>query len=265
VTVHNSTIAFNNARNTLGAIGGDGGALTVLTGTGSLGEGGGVTVYGAGTLRAVSSIFADNFGASGQDVVGNFSLADHILLGNNTGSNLAGGNPDANGNLVGTPAAPVDPTLGPLQDNGGPTETMALQPGSPAINRGSNPDGLTTDQRGFGPRDAGGGVDIGAFQLGATPVGSSPPPAPVVHGVTTRVIKVKRHQLLEVFDAQTGAFRFTVYPFGSGFRGNFSVTTANVNGDGFADVLVTTTIRQGRRHVVPVTVIFSGLDGSRLE
>ena len=47
------------------------------------------------------------------------------------------------GNLVG-----VDPKLGPLQSNGGPTPTMALLPGSPAIDAGSNPLGLTTDQRG---------------------------------------------------------------------------------------------------------------------
>ena len=31
--------------------------------------------------------------------------------------------------LVGTAASPIDPLLGPLQDNGGPTFTMALLPG----------------------------------------------------------------------------------------------------------------------------------------
>jgi hypothetical protein len=41
-----------------------------------------------------------------------------------------------NGNLVGSAAAPIDPQLGPLQDNGGPTQTMALRPGSPALNAG---------------------------------------------------------------------------------------------------------------------------------
>ena len=45
----------------------------------------------------------------------------------------------------------VDPRLGPLQDNGGPTQTMALLDGSPAFDAGSNalvPAGLITDQRG---------------------------------------------------------------------------------------------------------------------
>src|SRR5205823_15034975 len=68
-------------------------------------------------------------------------------------------------NLVG-----VDPRLGPLANNGGPTQTMALLPGSPALNAGSNaliPAGVTTDQRGSGFARvwAGGTVDIGAFEV----------------------------------------------------------------------------------------------------
>jgi hypothetical protein len=66
-----------------------------------------------------------------------------------------------------------DPLLGPLQNNGGPTDTMALLPGSPAIDAG-NPGGctdgkgnlLTTDQRGM-PRpdkEDQAGCDIGAFE-----------------------------------------------------------------------------------------------------
>ncbi len=60
----------------------------------------------------------------------------------------------------------VDPRLGPLQDNGGPTQTMALLDGSPAFDAGNNalvPAGLTTDQRGL-PRVFDGTVDIGAFE-----------------------------------------------------------------------------------------------------
>jgi hypothetical protein len=67
----------------------------------------------------------------------------------------------------------TDPLLGPLQQNGGPTQTMALLPGSPAIDAG-NPSGCTdsnshllkTDQRGM-PRpdkEDTGGCDIGAFE-----------------------------------------------------------------------------------------------------
>ena len=57
------------------------------------------------------------------------------------------------------------PGLDPLASNGGPTQTTALQPASPARDAGHNPSGLTTDQRGAGyPRTAGAGTDIGAFE-----------------------------------------------------------------------------------------------------
>jgi hypothetical protein len=80
-------------------------------------------------------------------------------------------NPGSNP-IVGTPLT-ADPLLGPLQDNGGLTETMAPAAGSPAIDAGSS-FGETTDQRGD-PRPidfpgitnaAGGdGADIGAFEV----------------------------------------------------------------------------------------------------
>src|SRR6185437_7907912 len=96
---------------------------------------------------------------------GNYShsgtfIARHSLIGVDDGTPLAPapvGSPDANGNLVGTFASPLDAHLGPLADNGGQTQTVALLPGSPAINAGDNslaiaPDNtpLTTDQRGAG-------------------------------------------------------------------------------------------------------------------
>ena len=78
----------------------------------------------------------------------------------------------AAGDQVGTGASPIDPLLAPLGDYGGPTQTMALLPGSPAIDKGDNTlvpidpsTGLpvTTDQRGF-TRVVNGTVDIGAFE-----------------------------------------------------------------------------------------------------
>jgi hypothetical protein len=71
----------------------------------------------------------------------------------------------------------TDPMLGPLANNGGPTRTMALPAGSPAVNKGIA-GGLTTDQRGLArPVDfpgvpfapGGDGTDIGAFELQAPP------------------------------------------------------------------------------------------------
>jgi hypothetical protein len=63
-----------------------------------------------------------------------------------------------------------DPRLGPLADNGGPTLTHALLADSPAIDAGSNPSDLATDQRGGSyVRSAGAAPDIGAFELQAAP------------------------------------------------------------------------------------------------
>ena len=85
---------------------------------------------------------------------------------------------DVGGTLTG-----VDPMLGPLQNNGGPTETHALLPGSPAINHGPVPvPAFPTnefDQRGPGfDRVVEGVVDIGAFEVQAPP--APPTPEPVV-------------------------------------------------------------------------------------
>ena len=85
------------------------------------------------------------------------------------GYNLIGNSSGGSG-FVATDLLNVNPLLGPLQNNGGPTETMALLPGSPAIAAGSvalavhaNGKPLTTDQRGSA-RIVNGKVDIGAFE-----------------------------------------------------------------------------------------------------
>ncbi len=58
----------------------------------------------------------------------------------------------------------TDPLLGPLADNGGPTLTMALSAGSPAVDFGTSVGAPNTDQRGFA-RPSGLGVDVGAYEL----------------------------------------------------------------------------------------------------
>jgi hypothetical protein len=65
----------------------------------------------------------------------------------------------------------ADPQLLPLANNGGLTRTHALAVNSPAIDRGSNPEQLATDQRGIGyPREFNVATDIGAYEFqGAAP------------------------------------------------------------------------------------------------
>ena len=86
---------------------------------------------------------------------GNFLSDGHNLSSDDGGGFLTGP-----GDLTKT-----DPMLGPLQDNGGPTQTMALLPGSPAVDAGDNTGAPDFDQRGPGfPRIVGGTIDIGAFE-----------------------------------------------------------------------------------------------------
>src|SRR5262249_21153685 len=88
---------------------------------------------------------------------------------NSQGHNLIGDGPGGSGfdptDQVGTSANPIDPVLGPLQGNGGPTQTMALLPGSPALNAGDPALSGTADQRGVLRT---GGVNIGAYQASAS-------------------------------------------------------------------------------------------------
>ena len=68
--------------------------------------------------------------------------------------------------MSGTQASPIDPLLGALADNGGPTQTHALLTGSPAIDAAGDcvaDLSITTDQRGIS-RPQGTACDIGAFE-----------------------------------------------------------------------------------------------------
>jgi hypothetical protein len=115
-----------------------------------------------------NTLIAGNFGgATGttrDDVRGALNPGgDYNLIGDGTGmSGLSNG---VNGNLVGSADAPIDPLLGPLQNNGGPTLTHALQAGSPALNAGDPAQLGVADQRGV---VRSGGVNIGAYQASAS-------------------------------------------------------------------------------------------------
>jgi hypothetical protein len=152
VDLANCTIALNA---TVDSVGGKA-AINGKPGVGAMGQGGGVNNAGA-TVNALNTIIAQDKAAQAPDFFGDFATASHNLLGNNAGSNLSGGN----GNLVGTPQKPIDPMLAALANNGGPTKTMALLDGSPAIDSGTTNGAPSVDQRGV---TRGQPPDIGAFE-----------------------------------------------------------------------------------------------------
>ena len=125
---------------------------------GEHGTGGGVSRVWGGPLQCLNTIIALNSGAA-PDVWGDFISLGHNLIGvTNGGSGFPGA-----GDRVGSSASPLDPKSGPLADNGGTTLTLALLPGSPAIDAGTVTGVPPTDQRGVA-RPQGAGVDIGAFE-----------------------------------------------------------------------------------------------------
>ena len=109
---------------------------------------------GAATATLIDTIVSGNNMFPQEGVYGDFSGSDDLIAT----VNLAGFQNGENGIIVG-----VDPDLGRLGDYGGPTETMPLLGGSPAIGAGTAVSGITTDQRGF-PLDSP-NPDIGAFQV----------------------------------------------------------------------------------------------------
>ena len=104
-------------------------------------------------------------GFYGADIEVSTLYADHCLFGNGSGVFF---NPAPNGDIVGglggNPV--IDAMLGPLQNNGGPTMTMALLAGSPAIGQADNALAPATDQRGVTRLDQPGElIDMGAYEL----------------------------------------------------------------------------------------------------
>ena len=173
VIVSNSTLSGNSATGNGGAIANaaDVGQFARLTITNSTisdnsatGNGGGIYNAGAAEFQIGSTIL--NAGSSGENI---FNSGRGTSLGYNLSSDDGAGILTGTGDQINT-----DPMLGPLQDNGGPTFTHALLPGSPAIDAGdpSFAPPPFFDQRGPGfDRVSGSGIDIGSFevQVGGTP------------------------------------------------------------------------------------------------
>ncbi len=123
-------------------------------------------IFNEGLISIKNSIAANNnknYYEYGSDCVGTFDWVGYSLIEDTSQCTLTG---FQKANILGK-----DPMLGPLQNNGGPTYTHALLPGSPAIDAGKSFD-LSVDQRGYprpvdfpGIANVSDGADIGAYEF----------------------------------------------------------------------------------------------------
>jgi len=193
LSISRSTISNNRSFGDGGGIE-ESGTLALIDSTISTnkaaGFGGGVADGGFATIAISDCTFSLNSASNGGGLAASsplpvsWTVANTILSGDTAatspeiglsvatgisqGFNLVGNTSGIPaGSLVASDIVNVSANLGPLQDNNGPTFTMALLPGSPAIAAGSNslvPAGVVADQRGYG-RINQGTVDIGAFEF----------------------------------------------------------------------------------------------------
>lgn len=169
LVITNSTIGGNTASVVAGGLGNSGTAtlrhVTIANNVAGANGGGGIGNGSGGTVTMANTIVANNAAPVGPDVsnVGTVVSQGYNLIGNTSGGS----------GFVTSDLLNLDPKLGPLTNNGGLTQTMAPQPGSPAIDvippaHGCNGAGVTTDQRGVS-RPQGVACDIGAVEVKGTP------------------------------------------------------------------------------------------------
>ena len=187
VTITYSTISNNHAAGAAGLH--IFGSSTLLMGNDTVagndagtGTGGGLVIGGTASLRSVT--VAGNHAGAGGGIANNGGVV-HLgasILAGNTASSVdpdCSGTLDTSYDLIGNATSPgctiggttphnitgVSANLGVLADNGGQTKTMALLPGSPAIDAGDNSVCMGLDQRGVSrPQPAGGTCDMGAYE-----------------------------------------------------------------------------------------------------
>jgi hypothetical protein len=217
-TVTSGTVAFNTAQASMGGAGSH-------SGDGQSGQGGGVR-HAGGTLNALNTIVADNTAASDPDLYGSLSSSGYNLIGNSSGGS----------GYADTDLLDVDAKLGTLQDNGGPTKTMALLAGSPALNAGDPQLGVA-DQRGV---LRGGGVNIGAYQASASAFVVTAP-ATVTAGMPFDVIV----KAVDTFGQTAIGYRGTVHFASSDGQavlpGDYPFTSADAGLHTFSSAVTLTT------------------------
>jgi len=239
LSISNSTVVNNTDEGFGGGIF-NSGSLTVtnstIVGNASGLWGGGIALLSGGTGSINNTIIADNTAnVAGPDVFwsGGTVATRYSLIGNTSYSGITIGGGTGNINPTGSLG------LSSLGKNGGPTETIALLPGSPAIASGKvslavNAHGkpLTTDQRGL-PRTFNGTVDMGAFQTQPT-VDSAPSEFVQANGQVDIAVQGPNNSL-DYYWATPGSAWNVIQVAGSGTT--YSAPQLFVRASGEADIV----------------------------
>lgn len=218
--------------------------LTVASNSASLApnQGGGIFAAGpvASDLRAC--IVANNTATSGPDIYGTVNSLDYNLIENITDATITG---TTTNNITGT-----DPLLESLANNGGPTMTHALLPGSPALDQVPQAEFTDWQDQRQAPRNQDGSPDgdIGAYELfvdswGATMISlwqQAPPDNDTIQiMVSFNQLAINFDDISDLIIVTTGTLTYTG---ATGFMGgmNFAVTLEGVSGTGTITVSVNT-------------------------
>ncbi len=201
LNIDSSTVSGNSSVNGGGVYNGTSGTINATTNTfdGNTAARSGGAVMNTATITFTNNTISSNTAGSGGGIYNSFTatLQNNIvalntaspgsdLYSSNGGAGFTGGynligNRDGSlglesaPNMSGTTLNPLDPVLGPLQNNGGPTFTRALHLGSPAIDAGTST--IILDQRGSlrpidilsVPNGTGNAADIGAYEAQSAP------------------------------------------------------------------------------------------------
>ena len=175
LTVENSTIIGNTSGNVGSAIatGASPQTFRSLTITNNTGPNGPLYLYETPATLVNSIVAGNSNDAIATAGPGAFDAqSSNNIFGASSAPGLTN---DVNANILGATAGQLN--LGTFANHGGSTATIALQPGSIAIDAGVAITGLTTDQRGI-TRPQGSAPDVGAFEL-VPPAASIPIIAPL--------------------------------------------------------------------------------------
>jgi hypothetical protein len=241
MTLTACTIADNTASNSAGGVYNAFGkviltASTVADNTAGS-SAGGLENASSGTATLANTIVADNAATGPSDIAGSAAAGvtgSFNLIGTGGSGGITGG---AHGNIVLTSL--TDLGLAPLGDYGGPTQTMALLPGSAAIGQGTAVTGLTTDQRG---EPLASPPDLGAFQSQGFTMTAVPGSTPQSAGINTSfsnplAVAVTANNPVE--PVAGGLVTFAATPRASGASATLSAPTATIGSDGQASVTAT--------------------------